>query len=174
RKYSDFIRVNQVITSENSNDFFSSFKFIYDLGVRKFNFLPAYYINWTKKGLLNLKKGFNEILDFYNSGNKFEVVNLENYSDISFFNLGIIIDSDGSIYGTNLILSGKFDKYKKILKIGDIYSGINGILNDKIFLDFYLKQIGEILKKEYSGSVLKSVNYVDIILNNFCYEFGRK
>jgi MoaA/NifB/PqqE/SkfB family radical SAM enzyme len=49
KKYRDIIRVNQVITSENALDFFKNFKFIYNLGVRNFNFLPAYYKYWTKE-----------------------------------------------------------------------------------------------------------------------------
>ncbi|MDD3646540.1 MAG: radical SAM protein [Candidatus Gracilibacteria bacterium] len=171
QKYADFIRVNQVITSKNSKDFFKNFKFIYDLGVRNFNFLPAYYVNWTKTGLKDLKKGFDEILNFYKSGNDFELVNLDNYSEISFFNLGIIIDTDGSIYGTNLILSGNFEKYKKELVLGTIFDEIFIDISNKIFIENYINKISKILEKEYSSEVLISVKYVDLILNNFCNEY---
>ena len=64
KKYKDYIRVNQVTTSKNSSNFFKNFKFIYDLWVREFNFLPEYYREWSKTWLQNLKKWFDEILEF--------------------------------------------------------------------------------------------------------------
>jgi len=171
KKYSDFIIVNQVITSENSKGFFENFKFIYDLWVRNFNFLPAYYVEWTKIWLQNLKRWFDEILYFSNSWKDFKLVNLENYSDLSFFNLGLVIDTDWSIYGTNLILSWKFENYKKELKIWDVFNWLNIDFENKIFLKNYINKISLILEKEYTKEVLKSVKYVDLVLNNFCNEF---
>ena len=168
KKYSEFIRINQVITSKNSKDFFKNFQFIYDLGVRKFNFLPEYYKEWSKGWLLNLKKWFDEIEKFYNNWNKFDLINLENYSDMAFFNLGIIIDTDWKIYWTNLILSGIFEKYKKELVIWDIDKWLLIGIKNKIFIKEYLFKVKNILKKEYSNKIMKSVYYVDNILNNFC------
>jgi predicted acetyltransferase len=173
RKHSDVIRVNQVITSKNAQDFFVNFKFIYDLWVRKFNFLPEYYSEWTREWLLNLKKWFDQILDFYKDWNWFELVNLENYSDISFFNLWLVIDTDGTIYGTNLILSSRFEKYKKELKIGDIFTGMTTNLRDREISENYTNRIWSMVEKEYSKSVLRSVKYVDLLLNIFCNEIGK-
>ena len=174
KMYSNNIRVNQVITSETSKDFFNNFKFIYNLWVREFNFLPAYYKEWSKDWLKNLKKWFDMILNFYNKENKFSLVNLENFSETSFFNLGIVIDTDGKIYWTNLILSWIFEKYKEKLVIWDIYSWLLYDIKDNKFKEEYLLKIKSILNKEYSTNVLQSVNYVDLILNNFCNEFNKK
>lgn len=174
KKYSDFIRVNQVIISQNSKDFFSNFKYIYDLWVRKFNFLPAYYIEWSKEWLKNLKEWFNQIFDFYREWNSFELVNLENYSDISFFNLWLIIDTDWSVYWSNLILSKKFEKYKKDLLIWDVFSWLKYDIFDLSFKKDYIEKLWKIIKKEYSENVLKSVKYIDLILNNFCNEYKNK
>jgi MoaA/NifB/PqqE/SkfB family radical SAM enzyme len=174
KKYSKSIRINQVITSKNSKDFFKNFKFIYNLWVREFNFLPEYYREWTKEWLLNLKKWFDKILNFYNKWNTFKLVNLENYSDTSFFNLWIIIDTDWKIYWTNLILSGIFEKYKKELFIWNIYEWLIYNIENKEFIEDYINIIGIILKKEYSNNILKSVEYIDLILNNFCNEWNIK
>jgi len=168
KKYSEFIRINQVITSKNSKDFFKNFKFIYDLWVREFNFLPEYYKEWSKEWLKNLKNWFDEILEFYRKWNTFKLVNLENYSDMAFFNLGIIIDTDWKIYWTNLILSGIFEKYKKELVIWDIDKWLLIDIKNKIFIKEYLFKVKNILEKEYSNKIMKSVYYVDNILNNFC------
>lgn len=168
KKYKNIIRINQVITSRNSKDFFKNFKFIYDLWVRNFNFLPEYYKQWSKEWLLNLKKWFDEIEDFYKKWNNFNLVNIENYSELAFFNLGLIIDTDWKIYWTNLILSGIFEKYKKELTIWDINNWLKYNIKDQNFIDTYLTNVQLILEKEYSFNILKSVYYVDCILNDFC------
>ncbi len=173
KKYKDNIRINQVITSKNSKDFFKNFKFIYDLWVRNFNFLPEYYKRWSKSWLSNLKKWFDEIYEFYKSWNYFGLVNLDNYSDTSFFNLWIVIDTDWNLYLTNLILSWIFEKYKKNLTVWNVYDcNIQVNFSNVNFSKKYLKRIKEIIKKEYSEEVLKSVKYVDLILNNFCNNFS--
>lgn len=171
KSYSNFIRINQVITSKNSGDFFKNFKFIYDLWVRKFNFLPEYYRQWSKEWLINLKKWFDDILRFYKNWNNFELINLENYSETPFFNLGLVIDTDWKIYWTNLILSWIFEKYKKELVIWNIFNWLKIDMKDENFIKNYLIKIENILKREYSNNILKSVQYVDLILNNFCDEF---
>ncbi len=171
KNYSNFIRVNQVVTSQNSIDFFKNFLFIYKLWVRNFNFLPEYYWEWTKEGLKNLKNGFDKIKDFTRDGNSFTLVNLENYSELTFFNIWIVIDTNGDIFATNMILSGKFEKYKKNLKIGTVFTWLLVDLWDEKLMKSYIFRIEEILKKEYPLSIIKSVKYIDSILNNFCYEF---
>ena len=163
-----------MITSANAHLFFENFKFIYDLWVREFNFLPEYYRPWTKKGLVDLQKGFQQILDFHSKGNSMYLVNSENYSETSFFNLGIVIDTDGSIYGTNLILAGIFEKYKPELKIGDIYSGISIDIHDATFQSNYVAKVQEFLKMQYDEQTIKSVRYVDMILSNFVNQFEWK
>lgn len=172
KKYADFIRVNQVITSKNAENFFSNFKFIYDLWVRRFNFLPEYYYAWSKKWLKELSVWFQQILDFYQLWNHFELINLENYSPTAFFNIGLIIDTDWFLYGTNLILSWKFEKYKKILKIWHLETWIER----DVFLPEnsaeYTAKIQKLLAQEYPEETLVSVKYVDLILSNFCKKFN--
>lgn len=174
KKYASQIRVNQVVTSWNADRFFENFRFIYNLWVRRFNFLPDYYHTWSKEGLKNLKQGFDAILRFREEWHEFELVNLENYSETSFFNLGIVIDTDGSIYGTNLILSKVFEKYKKDLSIGTVF---DGVIPDFFSIDFqawYIQKIQTAIEQEYSSQILHSVHHVDTLLNYFCYHFTKK
>jgi hypothetical protein len=63
-----------------------------------------------------------------------------------------------------LILSGIFEKYKDILEIGDI---------QKCIIE-YTEKINTCINKEYSNNILKSVKYVDLILNNFAYKWNIK
>jgi len=174
KKYSKIIRINQVITSKNSKDFFKNFKFIYNLWVRKYNFLPEYYREWSKDWLKNLKYWFDKIFNFYKNWNNFELINIENYSETSFFNLWLVIDTTWNIYWTNLILSWVFEKYKKELIIWDIEKWLIYNFKNKKFIKNYVNKIENILRKEYSNNILKSVMYVDLILNNFCDKWNIK
>ena len=169
--YAPFIQVNQVITSANAKNIFKNFRFIYDLWVRKFNFLPEYYREWTKQWLEDLKRWFDEILNFYRKGNNFWLVNLDNFSETPFFNLWITIDTDGQIYGTNLILSGVFEKHKKNFVIGNTSEWITPDFFRENFQRLYIDRIHSCIQKEYPPAVLRSVEYTDLILNHFVREY---
>lgn len=171
KQYSSNIRVNQVITWETSKLFFDNFIYIYNLWVRDFNFLPAYYKEWSKDWLKNLKDGFAEILNFYKNWGNFRLVNIENYSETSFFNIWLVIDTDWSLYLTNLILSWEFEKYKSELKVWNINTWFIFDINNKNNISMYIKKLNNIIIKSYSKNILNSVKYVDLILNNFCYEY---
>lgn len=100
------------------------------------------------------------------------LVNSENYSPTSFFNFGIVIDTDGSLYGTNLILAGRFEKYKSELKIGSVFDTDFSLLSEEEQTQ-YLQKIQICLEKEYSHNVLKSVYYVNQILSNFTIQYDQ-
>jgi hypothetical protein len=74
------------------------------------------------------------------------LVNSENFSETSFFNLGLIIDTDGSIYGTNLILAGVFEIYKPQLKIGHVDTGLSVDISDISFNQSYVKLVKALLE----------------------------
>ncbi|MDD2892116.1 MAG: hypothetical protein PHQ95_04065 [Candidatus Gracilibacteria bacterium] len=170
-QYSPFIRINMVITSTTAKYMVENFNFLYAHGVRNFNFLPEYWSNWTKEGLKDLALGFKEILELYSNGKKFSLINIENYQELPFFNLGIIIDTDGKIYGTNHILSGHFGKHKKELEIGDVFNGLKFDISDRGFAQQYIKKLDFINHTNYSSSIIRSVEYIDSILNNFVNNF---
>lgn len=166
-----FFRVNQVITPKSAKDFWDNFIFLYEQGFRSFNFLPEYYIEWSKDALFVLSQGFKTILQ-QQITHPIHLVNQENYSPTSFFNLGIVIDTDGSIYGTNLILAWRFEKYKSELKIGSIFDEKFTFPQGSNQME-YLAKIESCLQKEYSENILKSVYYINRILSNFTLAYGK-
>jgi len=99
------------------------------------------------------------------------LVNSENYSETSFFNIGIVIDTDGKIYGTNLILAGIFEKYKPDLEVGNVFSGLRSDFFEEVFQKKYLQKVQAFLDNEYTTPILKSVSYVDKILTYFVNRF---
>ncbi len=167
-----FFRVNQVITPKNVGSMMENFKFLYELWFREFNFLPEYYVEWSKKSLLLLHEWFSQIREL--SG-KYHIylVNSENYSPTSFFNFGIVIDTDGSVYGTNLILAGRFEKYKDELRLGSVYD-LDFVMLPETEQWKYLKKIDSFLRKEYSQNIMNSVYYVNQILSQFTLLYGKQ
>lgn len=166
-----FFRVNQVITPKNVGSMVNNFIFLYELGFREFNFLPEYYVEWSKKSLLLLHEWFSQIQEFWEKYNIY-LVNSENYSPTSFFNFGIVIDTDGSIYGTNLILAGRFEKYKDELRLGSVYDLDFVMLPEREQWE-YLNKIDLFLRKEYSQNIMNSVYYVNKILTQFTLRYGK-
>lgn len=169
--FENTLRVNQVITPLNVDQMVKNFQHLYSLGFREFNFLPEYYVEWSKDSLKRLHIGFchiAELRDHY----PIYLVNQENYSPTSFFNVGIVIDTDGSIYWTNLILAGRFEKYKSILKIGSVFDE-NFSLPSGEALTGYISMIDECLNREYPMAVMKSVSYVNQILSHFTLSYPK-
>jgi len=58
------ITVNMVICPNTVNIFFQNFLYLYNSGVRKFNFLPAAYLFWSQKKLELLEQQF-ELISFF-------------------------------------------------------------------------------------------------------------
>jgi hypothetical protein len=144
---------------------------LYKLGFRKFNFLPEYYVAWDKDSLRILAQGFGKILS-RKTADQIYLVNAENYSPTSFFNFGLVIDTDGVVYGTNLILSGRFEKYKPKLRIGTVWDSAFHFPTESE-KEQYLTLIEQCIEEEYSGEVLKSVEYVNKILSSFTLAYGK-
>lgn len=172
RKNVDNVRVNQVVGSENAGNFFENFRFLYEQGVRKFNFLPEYFRLWTRPGLVALAEGFGKILRFYKAGNHFECINLENKSEIPFFNLGLVVDTDGKLYGTNLILESIFEDTKPRLCIGSVFTGLISDIGSVDFIREYTQKVRNEITTVYSQKILASMRYADDILNAFVVSFS--
>lgn len=165
-QWAKYLRVNQVITSKTAHKLYDNFLFLYSLWFRKFNFLPEYYREWSKEWLIDLIRGLWQIKE-YIQDHPISLINAENYSPTSFFNIGIVVDTDGSLYGTNLMLSGEFESYKKELKIGDVYNWITRDIRSSDKQIEYLSFIQKSIEATYTKSVLRSVDHIDAIISEF-------
>lgn len=169
---SEYLRVNQVITSKTAYKMYDNFLFLYNMWFRSFNFLPEYYREWSKEWLMNLIWSILQIKEFIKD-HPISLINAENYSPTSFFNIGIVVDTDGSIYGTNLMLSGDFESYKQDLKIGSVYSGITKNPFNEWFRTEYIALIEGVIKSTYPKNILRSVEYVDAIISELVTSYAK-
>jgi hypothetical protein len=149
------ITINMAIAPNNVVDFAQNFLYLYKLGARKFNLLPAAYTLWSSDKIKILKAQL-DVLGFFIKKNG--DVYLENYGFSNspyFINVGIVIDTNGDIFLTDAILLKQFFKIKDKLRV----SNINKISSFSLFK-----------KKETRGEIKKSLNLVDSHTNKSILE----
>jgi len=157
------VTVNMVIAPNQAARMFENFKHILKLGFKRFNFLPAYYVLWTNKGLNNLKRGFDRIAEFIiNQGKDIYVKNQYVLSDTPLFNKGLVVDYNGDVFFNNLVLSKHFAHLRKKLKVGHI--------KESLFLEnssLKAEAISKIIEQDGLNNLLASVYKADDILTYF-------
>ncbi len=159
--------VNQVITSKTVHKMYQNFLYLRDQWFTSFTLLPEYYVEWDKISLITLTQEFSKILWYCRTHSDIHI----QYSDVDmsmwFFNFWIIIDSDGKIYATDLILWDRLEKYKDDLCIWNIWNGITNDVHQDDWMIGYMDRIKSYLAIEYSLNTLRSVKYIDTIMRSF-------
>ncbi|MFW5847004.1 MAG: radical SAM protein [Nanoarchaeota archaeon] len=146
------IIVNQVISPNTAEMFSKNFMFLYKLGFRRFNFLPAYYNIWSKIQILSFISETNKLIPILKKLNV-EIINKSIQNKDYLFNFGLVIDCDGKIYNSNAIMINEYFDKKEQFYLGEI-SQINSFED----LDFNKK----------SRIAQNKTNFVlDRILNKF-------
>lgn len=163
----DFSWINQVITPQKSKELYKNFLFLYDMWVRKFNFLPEYFCEWSKDSLKNLYIWFNQIVHFVLNWHPISIKNDWKNDASQLFLFGLVVDTNGDIYGTRLILSSVFEKYKQILKIWNVVDWFSIDIHSKIWQEGYEKIFMDIFREEIPPLVLKSLGYIDKISSTY-------
>lgn len=156
--------VNTVITPGQAAFFYRHFLFLRSRGLRHLNFLPAYYIRWTKNQLDTLKKNFRQIGRYLrtHSDQNFFIKNAHVTSRTPLFNDGIVVDCRGDIYMNNFFLFRGFEKLALRLKVGNIHKG----LSLEKPLAAYRPTL-ETLRPYLSTAVYASTRAADRILSDF-------
>lgn len=159
--------INMVIAPNNVDSFFQNFIYLYNLNVRKFNFLPASYLPWSKRELKLLENQFNLISFFIHNHPEIYVKNIDINNDLLLFNLGIVVDCNGDIFFTDAVMAKRLQKIKKNFKIGNIKS-LNSL---KPLLRLNTQQqkekIESFIKNLFKQKALKANQAIDSSLNNF-------
>ena len=102
----------------------TNFDHLLDLGFRRFNFLPGYFLAWSDVQLGALRTGFARIAERirgeWAQGRPLYVRNLFTWAPTPFFNEGLIVDSDGTIHPSNVGLAGAFDDLRAETAVGSL------------------------------------------------------
>jgi MoaA/NifB/PqqE/SkfB family radical SAM enzyme len=116
--------VTQTIAPSAARDMLNNFEHLLDLGFRRFNFLPGYYIAWRAEQLAALREGFDGVCERVGSAwrrsERLYVRNLFTRARTPFFNTGLVVDADRTIHSSNVGLSGTLDDLRTQTRLGDL------------------------------------------------------
>lgn len=135
------------------------------LGFSRFNFLPAYFVLWTPvqlKGLAAAFAGLRLVLGRWSAaGRPVEVVNLSRRGSTPLYNDGLVVDTDGEVYNSNLMLADAVRPHRRRLHLGHVLEP--GQLAARPSAD-----AAQVLGDSFSVPVLASTLAVDAALTEFC------
>jgi len=161
---------NMVIAPNIVDRFFQNFLYLYNLGIRKFNFLPAAYISWSQKELKLLENQLHLTSFFIRSHPEVYIKNIDIDNDLFFFNTGIVVDCNGDIFFSNVIMLKEFQEAKEGLRIGNVKDpNIFKILKRSNNSE-EIKKIRLSIKKSFHPKILKTNQVLDSLLDNFVKE----
>lgn len=139
------------------------------LGYARFNFLPAYFVRWTPAQLRGLGAAFAALrlvlARWSAAGRPVEVVNLGRRGATPLYNDGLVVDTDGEVYSSNLILAEAVRPHRRRLRLGDALDP--GGLAARPAAD-----AASVLSDSFPPDVLASTRAVDDALTVFCLSLG--
>lgn len=139
------------------------------LGYARFNFLPAYFVAWTPdqlKGLASAFAGLRLVLGRWAAaGSPAEVVNLSRRGSTPLYNDGLVVDADGEVYSSNLILAEAVRPHRRLLRLGSVLDP--GRLSERPAAD-----AARVLQDAFSPEELASTRAADAALTEFCLSLG--
>lgn len=96
------------------------------VGFRRFNFLPAYFTRWTDKELSLLRTRFAALRRALNGlaerGRPTEVVNLARWTSTPLCNDGLVVDTDGEVYASTLVMTTAARVHRGCLRLGSVWN----------------------------------------------------
>ncbi len=116
--------ITQTIPPASVSRAAENFQHLRELGFRRFNVLPGYYLPWRQHQLTALRDQFQAISDNIRTswarGEKVYLRNLFTRAPTPFFNSGLVVDSDRTIHPSNVGLSGALDELRSRTQVGDL------------------------------------------------------
>lgn len=117
------IIANICVAPEQSEDFVGRVAHLLVKGVRRFNFLPTFFVSWNQEQLDSLAQAFDLIVDLIKEWEEVEVLNRNAYNKTPLFNHGMIVDTDGSIFSSNAFLCKSFEHLREEFVLGNVNLG---------------------------------------------------
>lgn len=134
-------------------------------GFSRFNLLPAYFVAWTARQLSGLETslaGLRLVFERWAAdGRPAELVNLRRQGSTPLYNDGLVVDTDGKVYSSNLVLASALGPRRGRLLLGEV--GAPESLAARPQSD-----AARVLEESFPPEVLASTRAVDAALTRFC------
>ena len=159
--------VTQTIAPATAKRAHQNFRHLRDLGFWRFNFLPGYYIPWKEEQLVQLRAAFDAIASdvrgTWADGGSLYVRNLFTYVPTTFFNSGLVVDSDRTIHPSNVGLSGALEGLLEQTRLGS--------LDDPPTPEALAEkgaEVNALLERALPAGVMEATRRADHELSRFC------
>lgn len=135
------------------------------MGFARFNFLPAYFVPWTPAQLEGLTAAFAALQVVLRkmaaAGRAAEVVNLARHGSTPLYNDGLVVDADGEVYSSNLVLADAVWPHRKRLSLGHVR-------RPRALAARARSETAQVLKDSFSDEIMASSLAADAALTAFC------
>lgn len=157
--------INFMITPKNVDKSLGVLRKMLKYGLRCYNFLPAYYTNWTNDQIVSLHIFFKGALEEFSKHKSIRIKNLEVKSLVPLFSSSLCIDCSGDIYRGNMFMDKNFVGKKDKFYLGNIQeiNSFDSVNKDNKKFDFQ-----GLLKGIYGDKLIKVTALVDRELTLFC------
>jgi sulfatase maturation enzyme AslB (radical SAM superfamily) len=159
--------VTQTIAPSTASRAADNFRYLRDLGVRRFNLLPGYYLPWRPQQLDALRASFSAIAAEFEAawarGERLYLRNLFVRAPVAFYNTGFVVDSDRRIYANNLVLAGNLDHLRAGFALGDLDRP-----PDSAALEAASARAGHFLRDTLGDEIMASTAAADAALTALC------
>ena len=164
--------VTQTIAPATARRGRENFRHLVELGFRRFNLLPGYFIPWREEQLAHLDTAFagiaEELRSAWARGHNLYLRNLFVQAPTPFFNTGFVVDSDRTIHPSNIGLSGALGDTRVDTQVGTLDAPpTRAELAEKT------AQVHPILRAHLSDRIWDSTMAVDAALTRMCRSLYR-
>lgn len=153
------VSVNKVVSPRTVETLTQDFIYIAELGFRRINILPAYYMEWSGAALKKLGIQLDGILSVLKvlkkHGTPVDIKNAELRGDKPLFNAAVVVDTDGAMYSSNLFMHRLVYPFREGLARGrvDDFAGFSPCSEgDRAAMERYLPE--EILRSSYRADLI--------------------
>jgi len=159
--------VNQTIAPDLAAAAADNFTHLLSLGLHRFNFLPCYYVSWSPAQLEALRSSLKtiaaEIQGRWARGAPLHLRNLFVWAPTPLFNAGLIVDSDGTIHGSNVGLASPFEELLDRTRVGTLDQPPSAAA-----LAAQAEAMGSAIAAALPAEIWESTVAVDRELTHFC------
>ncbi len=123
-KRKPLVHCNMVISPQTVGQMLENFHYLYRLGFRFFNLLPAYYQVWSAEDQTRLEQGFDRLAAYCRSirsvGFPLHLQNERVQTSQALYRDSLVIDTDGEVYTSDAIVCSSLRPLREQLRVGSI------------------------------------------------------